>query len=316
MSQEIPPPQFSLPPAAPPAGPPMAPPVGPPQLPAGDPNAAKKRGAIATLLLAIGAKIKTFFAFILPALKFLKLGKILLTSSTMLISIWVYSMLFGWPLAVLFVFGILVHEMGHVYVAWLYGAPVSAPMFIPGFGALIIGKKNFKIWEGAVIGIGGPIGGTLAALTYWALYGMTSQPVFLAASYITFFMNLFNMTPMYPLDGGRIVAAVNVWLWVVGLVMITCMTIFGFISNPMIFVLILLSVPKIFTDFKNRRSLYLGPNSPTPRMRQKMGLSYVGLIGLLVVCMSETHAQLGHLREVRRAMPAQSHDDPSLEHRY
>ncbi len=182
------------------------------------PKWAKKLGPLGTALLFLLAKAKAALTFIIPILKFLKLGKVLLTSGTMLLSVWVYSLLFGWKFALGFVICIFVHEMGHVLAAMAYGVPVSAPVFIPGFGALILQKRGAKsAWIEAIIGIGGPIGGTISALACWAIYATTNNPLFLGLAYVAFFMNLFNMTPMFPLDGGWIVGAISPYLWAAGL---------------------------------------------------------------------------------------------------
>ena len=260
------------------------------------PNWVKRLGPVGTALAFILAKLKAFFAFILPLLKFLKIGKVLLTGSTMLVSIWFYSLRFGWPLAATFVLGILVHEMGHVLMAWMEGVPVSAPMFIPGFGALIMPKREMKsAWQSAVIGIGGPLGGTLAGLIYYGLYAVTDNPVFLAAAYLQFFMNLFNLTPVYPMDGGRIVGAVSPYLWAVGLVVMAVMFFTGFLSNPLILILVLLGLPRLWTAFKHPgQDPFGGPPTSLPR-RLIMGGAYVGLALFLVFASGMTHAGLDQI---------------------
>src|SRR5207253_8577684 len=128
----------------------------------------KRLGPIGAFLALVAGKLKWLLAlgkFMLPALK---------TGITMLVSIGYYSLLFGWPFAAGFVLCILVHELGHVFVAWRMGVPVSAPLFIPGMGALILQKRWARsAWDEALIGIGGPVAGTAAGLACWALSGVT-----------------------------------------------------------------------------------------------------------------------------------------------
>src|SRR4051794_9907967 len=132
-------------PQAPPVITPEPPPVLPPPEHHGMSSGTKKKASwIVTFLVALLAKLKTIGLFLLSAFKYLKLGKILLTSGTMLLSIALYSIAFGWKFAVGFVVCIFIHEMGHVFVAWRQGLPISAPVFIPFMGAVIFNKRGSK----------------------------------------------------------------------------------------------------------------------------------------------------------------------------
>lgn len=265
-------------------------PEPPPQEPS-KPKWQQKLGPIGTGLAFLLAKAKAVLSFLIPALKFLKLGKVLLTSGSMLLSIAVYSTLFGWKFAVGFVICIFVHEMGHVLAAKAYGLPVSAPVFIPMFGALITMKQAAKsAWISAVIGIGGPIGGTIAALACWAIYSATGSHLYLGLAYTAFFLNLFNMTPMYPLDGGRIVGAISPYLWAVGLVAIVYFFLTGSIHNPLILILLIMSVPRIWTAFKRGTADPEGGEVTTVAQKWGMGAAYLALGGFLLWGMNVTHA--------------------------
>lgn len=254
------------------------------------PNWAKRLGPLGTALVFLLAKAKAALAFVIPILKFLKLGKVLLTSGTMLLSVWVYSLLFGWKFALGFVICIFVHEMGHVLAAMAYGVPVSAPVFIPGFGALILQKRSAKsAWIEAIIGIGGPIGGTISALACWAVYAATDNPLFLGLAYVAFFMNLFNMTPMFPLDGGWIVGAISPYLWAAGLAALVVMLFTGTLRNPMIIVLIIMSLPRIWSALKRGTADPIGGVATTAVQKWTMGIAYVTLAGFLLWGMNETH---------------------------
>ncbi|MBW5446939.1 site-2 protease family protein [Cohnella sp. CFH 77786] len=174
--------------------------------------AKKKRGsgswAAATGLLLLLGKIKPFLLFLFKA------GKPLWT---MALSIGAYALIFPWTFAVGFVLLLLVHELGHVWAARRAGLPVSAPMFIPFLGALILLKRNPKdAATEAYIGIGGPMLGSAGAFVCYAIGLWSGQPVWHALAYSGFFLNLINLLPIHPLDGGRIVTAVSRWLWLVG----------------------------------------------------------------------------------------------------
>src|ERR1019366_2725702 len=142
------------------------------------------------------------------------------TIGSMLVSIVVYSWYFGdWRFAAGFVLLILVHEMGHVIANKYYGLSASPPIFIPFVGAVINLRQrpqNAKV-EG-IVGIAGPVAGTIGALVCYALYLRTGLPFLGIAAYAGFLMNLFNLLPIPPLDGGRVTAAVSPWIWMLGLV--------------------------------------------------------------------------------------------------
>jgi Zn-dependent protease len=244
-------------------------------------------GALALLALT---KLKAIAALVLPALKFLKLGKILTTSGSMLVSVWFYSLAFGWKFAFGFVLLIFVHEMGHVFVAWRQGLPISAPIFIPGMGAVILAKAESKsAWDQAVMGIGGPILGSVGAVVCWWIYATTQNELFLGLAYIGFMINLFNLIPLFPLDGGWITGAVSPYLWLAGFIGLVGGFVTGYIRNPMIIVLLIVSLPRLWQGV--RYGIAHGPDvqPATWEQRIKMGLAYVALAGALLWAMGETH---------------------------
>src|SRR5213080_337254 len=158
----------------------------------------------------VGVVIAKFFTklkfFILPALKFLPL--LLKSGGTMVLMIWVYTMMWGWKFAVGFVVLLFVHECGHLIVARFWGLRVGAPVFIPFMGAFIALKEAPRnAWIEAQVGIGGPMLGTMGAAVCEAIHIATGNPLFGALAYTGFFLNLFNLAPVGFLDGGRIITA-------------------------------------------------------------------------------------------------------------
>lgn len=158
-------------------------------------------GAVALLAW----KLKFVFAFILTKGKLLLLG---LTKGSTFISMFlafgVYWAVFGWKFALGFVLSIYVHEMGHVAALKRYGIPFSAPMFIPGLGAFVRLRQQIKDPRiDARVGLGGPIGGLFAALFSLGLGASTGWPVALAIARVGGWINLFNLLPVWQLDGGR-----------------------------------------------------------------------------------------------------------------
>lgn len=146
------------------------------------------------LLLALLGKAK----FLL--LGFSKMGTLL----TFLVSLSVYWAIWGWEFALCFLLSIYVHEMGHVAALASYGIPASAPMFIPGFGALVRLRQNpASPIEDARVGLAGPIWGLGAALAAFAVYALTGNAFWGAVARAGAFINLFNLLPVWQLDGGR-----------------------------------------------------------------------------------------------------------------
>lgn len=211
-----------------------------------------------------------------------------ITLVSMLVSIVFYAKYWnlGWSIAVGFVVCMLVHELGHVFAAMYYRIPATAPIFIPGMGALILTRKNSaSAFDDAVVGIAGPLFGTIASAVCWGLFGLTRDPHFLVMGLFGFFMNLFNMVPVYPLDGGRIAGAVHPWLWLVGIAAMGYMFVTGIISpfrNPILLVIILMSLPQIIQGIGSR-SVNHGYRVMTSRNQSRlMGAAYVALSIALV----------------------------------
>ncbi len=172
-------------------------------------------GGLGALLLAFGGRLK----LLLPILKLLKLGKVGGTIWSMLLMIWAYTIIYPWEVSIGLVLMIFIHEMGHVVAAKRIGLPVSAPAFIPFLGALIMMKKQPQDAQTeAYVAFGGPLLGSFGALLCLLLGYMTGYKPLYVIAWIGFFLNLINLLPIHPLDGGRIVTAISRWLWLVGLI--------------------------------------------------------------------------------------------------
>ena len=250
-----------------------------------------KKGAVTTgagILAILASKLQ--YLFIL-----LKFGKIGGTFITMLVSVFAYGLLFGWAYAVGFVALLFCHEMGHVLVARWQGVNVSAPMFVPFMGAFISmrGMPDDSLGE-AAIAAGGPVLGSVAALACVALFGITHQPLLLALGYVGFFLNLFNLIPMSPLDGGRILGAASRWAYVIGLPILAVVAIWRF--NPFLLFILVLGAMDAFQRFRGGASNSTYYSAISPAARWAVAGGYVLLAALLAVGMSETHNAMQLLR--------------------
>lgn len=242
-------------------------------------------GVVLLLLLQFAAKLKFL---VVPLLKFFPL--ILKTGGTMVLSVWVYAMNWGWWFALGFVLLIFAHECGHLVAARQFGLKVGAPVFIPFMGAFIALKEAPRnAWIEAWVGIGGPLLGTFAAGLCVALELVTGNPFFSALAYTGFFLNLFNLAPLGFLDGGRIATALSPWLWVVGLVVVGAMLFHH--PNFLLVLIVVMSLPRLFTLFRTKSAAEKRFFEITPRQRATMAALYFGLVACLVLGMYVTHVQ-------------------------
>jgi len=150
-------------------------------------------------------KLKTILLIAATKGKLLLLGLTKLsTLTTMLASFGLYWTLYGWRFAAGFVLSIYVHEMGHVAALRKYGISATAPMFIPGFGAVVLLKQRLtSVAQDARVGLAGPIWGLGAAVVAWGAALATGQPIWYAIARTGAWINLFNLIPVWQLDGGR-----------------------------------------------------------------------------------------------------------------
>jgi Zn-dependent protease len=251
------------------------------------------------LLVKFGAKLKFLLA---PLLKFLPV--VLKTGGTMLLTIGAYTALWGWKYAVGFVLLIFVHELGHLVAARKFGLNAGAPVFIPFMGAFIALKDAPKnAWIEAWVGIGGPLLGTAGALACHLAGESAHLPLLVALAWTGYWLNLFNLTPIGYLDGGRIATALSPWLWVPGF------AIMGWLAwtrpNVIIWLLLVLSLPRLFTLFRRKTEDEERFYEITPGQRWTMGVLYFGLIAALVLGMEmadrRLHERLPQRREAQMA---------------
>jgi Zn-dependent protease len=242
-----------------------------------------RRGAMLAAVVAFLAKFKAVL-LLLPKLK------LFTTAGTMLVSVAAYSFVFGWPFAAGFVLLLLVHEMGHVIQLRREGVKASAPMFIPFLGAVISAKSlGRNALSEARVGLAGPILGTVGAVACVLIWHATGSNVWRALAFTGFFLNLFNLLPVVPLDGGRAMAAMAPWMWFAGFAaMIPLAIIF---PNPIILIILLFAGFETYKRWKLRRT-----GSPQQEAyyrvrrldRALVAAVYLSLIALLVVGMHAT----------------------------
>ena len=215
-------------------------------------------------------------------LVFLKMGKFFGTLISMVITIGLYASMFGWRYAIGFVLLIFIHEMGHYLTAKEIGLKVSAPIFIPFIGAFIAMKDQPKnaVIE-AQVGLGGPVLGSLAALCCLVVGLNFHDGLSMALAYSGFLINIFNLIPVSPLDGGRIVAAISPKLWLIGIPVLAVTAFYFF--NPIIILLLVLGAYQAYQQWKSNDQAYYDTPHNT---RILFAVLYFGLLLLLGVGMA------------------------------
>jgi Zn-dependent protease len=251
-------------------------------------RARKRLGGILAALVALLAK---FWAVVKGAVLLLPKFKLLTTAGTALVSVAAYSLWFGWTFAVGFVILLFVHEMGHVIQLRREGIKATAPMFIPFMGAFISAKSlGENAYSEAKVGLAGPILGTAGAAVCLAIAEITNSDLLRALAYFGFFLNLFNLIPLVPFDGGRAMAAMAPAMWFVGLgAMVAAYLV---THNPFILLFAVIGGFTTYHRWKQRKSGSLEQAAYyriSRRSRLVIGLVYVALIVVLVLGMDASH---------------------------
>jgi Zn-dependent protease len=243
-------------------------------------------GGLLAVVVFAAAKLKAIL-LLLPKIK------VLTTSGSMLVSVAAYSLIWGWKFAVGFVVLLFVHEMGHVIALRREGVQASAPLFIPFLGALVWAKSlGGNALAEARVGLAGPILGTIGAAACLPVGWLTGADMWTALAFTGFLLNLFNLLPVTPLDGGRAMAALAPWMWFVGLGAVVALA-FAF-PNPIILIIAVVGAFDVYGRWTRRRR---GGDEARAyykvrgRDRALVGFVYLALIALLVLGMDATHLE-------------------------
>ncbi len=224
-----------------------------------------------------------------------KLGKAALSIGSMLLTIWVHSTIYGWPFAAGFVGMILIHEMGHYVAARQRGLDVGLPAFIPFVGAWInLREQPHDSETEAYVAYAGPFIGTLGAFAAY-FYGRSSgSDLWMAISYSGFLINLFNLIPVSPLDGGRITQVLSPRIWFVGLPMLVAL--FFYMPSPMIILIGIMALPSLraawYYDASSLEAVAYRSIPATTRF--EYAVLYLGLAAVLTLMTYHVYEGLLH----------------------
>jgi Zn-dependent protease len=228
----------------------------------------------------------------------LKWGKLAMSGGTMLLSLIVYAGIWGWRYAAGFIALLFAHEMGHYIAARQRGLNVGAPAFIPFVGAWIALKEQpVDVETEAYVALAGPLVGTAAALAVYLWARSEDSSLLLAIAYSGLFLNLFNLLPISPLDGGRVTSIVSPRIWLLGVPLLLALMLYR--PSPMLIIIAILATPQLMKAWRYDPSTpeniaYYGTSLQT---KLEYAGTYLALAALLAVMTYDVHEMLTHLRQ-------------------
>ena len=233
-------------------------------------------------IIALGFLIVKFGGLLLKL-------KVVTTGASMLVSIAAYAWLWGLPFAIGFVLLIFVHELGHVLELRRQGVPASAPLFIPFLGA-VIGMKELPddAWKEARVALAGPILGSVGAAVCWVAAEATGSDVLMGLAFVGFLLNLFNLIPIVPLDGGRAAGALHPAIWFLGLLLMVGLVVVN--PNPLLLIIVILGGLDLWNRWRGREEAGDYYNLSVGQ-RVTVGVVYLGLVVVLGLAMSATYVE-------------------------
>jgi len=249
----------------------------------------KPRSGLVDLLKKLAAPIVGLGFLIVKFGGLLLKLKVVTTGLSMVVSVAAYAWIWGLPFAIGFVLLIFVHELGHVFELRRQGVPASAPLFIPFLGA-VIGMKELPddAWAEAKVALAGPILGSVGAAACWVAAEATGSEMLRGLAFVGFFLNLFNLIPIVPLDGGRAAGALHPALWFVGLVMMVGLVVLN--PNPLLLIIVILGGLDLWQRWRARGDAgdYY---RLTVAQRTAVAVVYLGLVAVLALAMSSTYVE-------------------------
>jgi Zn-dependent protease len=221
-------------------------------------------------------------------------GKYVLTAGTMIVSVGAYTLFWGWRFAAIFVALLFVHEMGHAIALRREGIATTPVLFVPFLGAVIgMRGRPRNAWIEAKVGLAGPVLGSLGALGVLLLGHATGSNLLVAAAFTGFFLNLFNLLPIVPLDGGRAAAALHPLAWIAGILGLAALAFWH--PNPILFLFLVIGGMEAWTRLRVwRRGAPATAEyyTVTRAQRAVVAVTYLGLAAALVVGMAHSHVHV------------------------
>jgi Zn-dependent protease len=202
--------------------------------------------------------------------------------ASMILSVGFYAMFWGLPFALGFVVLMAVHELGHVAALRAQGVKPSAPMFIPFVGAYVATKEAPRsIAHEAWVALAGPVAGAVGSMVCLELAEISGSMLLRALAYTGFLLNLFNLLPALPLDGGRVAGALHPGLWIAGIVVAVGVLVWR--PSPVLgFVLVMGLIEAVRRWREHRSGVTHDYHRVMPTVRAQIAGAYVAVAALCI----------------------------------
>jgi Zn-dependent protease len=249
------------------------------------PQPTKRRGSRGLGTLAAAAALAA------TKLKFLLVGLKFFTSSwTFLLSLVFYATFFGWRIGLVLVLVLAAHELGHYAAYRGYGLPAKLPVFIPFLGAYTAGAIAPDLEQDAYIALAGPLTGLVLAAACYAIALATGDRFWYACADIGAFLNLFNMIPLLPFDGGRVIGALWPPLWIAGVLVFVAASVWLGVPLVLVLLIALLGVPAMYATLRGRPDPRAATMTSGARVR--VSLWYLSTALSLAYVLGQAHTAL------------------------
>lgn len=209
----------------------------------------------------------------------------------MILSVFIYAVAYGWAYAVGVVGLLFVHEMGHFVAARKRGLEVGAPVFIPFVGAWVSLKTTHLEPETeAYIGLAGPMLGTAGAFLCYLFALENGEKLWMAIAYSGFMLNIFNLIPLTPLDGGRIVRVISPKLWLLGVPLLV--GVFLWKPSPLLLIIAILAAPQVWAACRGDEAS-IGKAIASRKVKMAYAVQYLVLVASLAMFAFDAHERMG-----------------------
>jgi Zn-dependent protease len=246
------------------------------------PTLRKRLGGALAAIVAVLAKFKAVL-LLLPKIK------LLVTGGSMLVSLGAYAAIWGWQFGAGVVFLLFVHELGHYIQLKLEGIQPKALVFVPFLGAYVSSEGSGRSPEThARVALAGPILGSLAAVPLVLLWHATGNDLWRALAFFGFFINLFNLIPFGPLDGGQATEGLPLAAWVAALAV--TIGVAAIVPSTVAILLVAATAYKLYASHRDAGEGKVPRFGTMSRRHQVMvAAAYIGLMAVLAVATNATH---------------------------
>ena len=243
----------------------------------------QKYGTMAGVFVVVAVFLMKFKVAIFAAFKavpLLKLGWLLKGSGSMILSLGLYAATFGWRYAVTLVGLIYVHEMGHYIWMKAKGLNPQAPVFVPFLGAYVAMNNLPKdMATHAWVAYAGPLVGGLGAFALYQIGIYGGNQYLVAAANTGFFLNLLQLVPVRPFDGGFIAGAISKWISVPGIIILIVVALST--HSVLLIIISAFALLKMISQWRSGAILEQGLKPASAVERCLIGIFYFALAAAL-----------------------------------